>query len=254
MPIVTLLTDFGSRDYYVAAVKGVLAGAAPAAGLVDISHEVAPGDVEGGAFLLAAAAPHFPPGTIHLAIVDPGVGSGRRLLAADADSAFFVAPDNGLLSGILEAAEVRAIERTDLVRPGPSATFDGRDRLAPAAAWLARGEPLAALGPLVRDPVRLALARPERSGRLLRGRIAHVDRFGNLVTDLPTAWLSGPLEAARVRGCEARRQVSHYEALAPGEVGLVPGSLGTLELCRRGSSLAIAWQVQRGDRVEVRFR
>jgi hypothetical protein len=255
VPIVTLLTDFGHRDYYVAAIKGVLLGEAPTATLADLGHGVAPGDIEGGAFLLAAAAPHFPAATVHLAVVDPGVGGARRLLAAAAAGAFFVAPDNGLLSGVLDdAAEVRAIERHELFRRAPSETFHGRDRLAPAAAWLARGEALAALGPLVDKPVRLRLPRPERSPGRLLGRVAHVDRFGNLITDLPTAWLAGDLEAARVAGREARRWGSHYGALPEGEAGLLPGSLGTLELCLRGASLAGLWRVERGALVEVLFR
>ncbi len=254
MSIVTLLTDFGGRDFYVAAVKGVLLTAAPGATLVDVSHDLAPGDVEGGAFLLAAAALHFPPATVHLGVVDPGVGGRRRLLAAAAGGAFFVAPDNGLLSGVLDGAEVRAIEHKELYRTAPGETFHGRDRLAPVAAWLARGEPIGGLGPVVHDSARLPLARPERAPGRLRGRVAHIDRFGNLLTDLPTAWLAGSLEAARVGGREARRWVSHYEVLAGEEAGVLPGSLGTLELGLRDASLAAAWSIERGALVEVLFR
>ncbi len=255
MPIVTLLTDFGWRDFYVAAIKGVVLAAAPGTTLVDIGHDVAPGDVEEAAFLLHAAAPVFPTGTVHLAVVDPGVGSARRLLAAARGGSFFVAPDNGLLSPILADAEVCAIERADLFRPAPGETFHGRDRLAPAAAWLARGEALAALGAAVSDPVRLALPLPRRAPGLLQGRIAHVDRFGNLVTDLPAAWLTGALLLARVDGKhESRRRVGHYGNLAPREPGVLVGSLGTLELALRGASLAAAWSVGRGAQVEVLFR
>lgn len=254
MSIITLLTDFGQRDYYLAAVKGVLLAAAPGATLVDIGHDLEPGDVEGAAFLLAAAAPHFPKATVHLAVVDPAVGSARRLLAAAARSAFFVAPDNGLLTRVLDGAEVRSIERAELFHSGPSATFHGRDRLGPAAAWLARGRPLAALGPSAPDPVRLPLPTAERGSGRLRGRVAHVDRFGNLITDLPTEWLDGPLDVARTAGHEARRWASHYDQLAPGEAALLPGSLGTLELALRGGSLAAVWGVGRGSAVEILFR
>lgn len=255
MPIVTLLTDFGDHDYYVAAIKGVVLAAAPGTTLVDIGHQVEPGDIEGGAFLLAAAAPHFPPGTVHLAVVDPGVGSARRLLAAAAGGSFFVAPDNGLLTRVLAGAEVRAVAREALFRSAGGETFHGRDRLAPVAVWLARGEPVAQLGPIVQDPVRLELGAPERAPGRLRGKVAHIDRFGNLITDVPSAWLGeAELLLARVGDREARRRVHHYGALAPGEAGVLPGSLGTLELALRGTSLAAAWKVERGDRVEVLFR
>src|SRR4051812_13619730 len=143
MSLLTLLTDFGTADYYVAAVKGTVLRLAPGTTLVDISHQVPPGDVEAAAFLLAAAAPSFPDGSVHLAVVDPGVGSGRRILAARTASGLFLAPDNGLLGPLLEdadaARELRAVERSDLFLTAPGATFHGRDRFAPVAAWLLRG-------------------------------------------------------------------------------------------------------------------
>src|SRR5437588_11052452 len=147
-PLLTLLTDFGSSDYYVAAVKGTVLRLAPGTQLVDISHQVEPGDVAGAAFLLAAAAPAFPTGTVHLAVVDPGVGSRRRILAAEtASGSSLVAPDNGLLTPLLGGARVRAVERGDLYLESPGATFDGRDRFAPVAAFLLRGGAPAELGP-----------------------------------------------------------------------------------------------------------
>src|SRR5689334_12631374 len=156
MPILTLLTDFGTADYYVAAVKGTVLRLAPGTTLVDVSHQVPPGDVETAAFLLAAAAPAFPQGTVHLAVVDPGVGSDRRILVVRTASAFFVAPDNGLLTPVLGGAvAVRAVERSDLFLPSPGQTFHGRDRFAPVAAWLLRGGDdcdVAELGPETRDP------------------------------------------------------------------------------------------------------
>lgn len=271
-PVVTLLTDFGTADYYVAAVKGVLLRLAPGATLVDVGHQVPAGDVEAAGWLLAAASRWYPPGSVHLAVVDPGVGSARRILAAAAGGQWYVAPDNGLLTPLLAAAEsaeqapvVRAVERHDLYLPGPGATFHGRDRFAPVAAYLARGDDPAALGPPIADAVRLPAPPPRAEAGRLVGRVVHVDRFGNLVTDLPSAWLegrggggedggapgAGPV--AEVDGHRCERSVTHYRQLPPGEPGLLPGSLGTLELSLDGESLADRWQVGRGARVTVRL-
>ena len=276
MPIVTLLTDFGTADYYVAAVRGTLLRLAPGATLVDVTHEVTAGDVEDAAFLLAAAARWFPAGTVHLAVVDPGVGSERRILAARAAGrGFLVAPDNGLLTPFLAGApaawgapeaaeppEVRAVERSDLFLPGPGATFHGRDRFAPVAAWLLRGEPLANLGPVVEDAVRLPWTlpraegeppRPGAAGATLHGRVARVDRFGNLVTDLPSGWAGdGPL-VAEVGGGSTRHRASHYREIPAGAAAVLPGSLGTLELSLDGAGLAERWGVERGAAVTVRL-
>ena len=276
MPIVTLLTDFGTADYYVAAVRGTLLRLAPGATLVDVTHEIAAGDVEDAAFLLAAAARWFPAGTVHLAVVDPGVGSERRILAARAAGrGFLVAPDNGLLTPFLAGApaawgapeeaeppEVRAVERSDLFLPGPGATFHGRDRFAPVAAWLLRGEPLANLGPVVEDAVRLPWTppraegeppRPGAAGATLHGRVARVDRFGNLVTDLPSGWTGdGPL-VAEVGGGSTRHRASHYREIPAGAAAVLPGSLGTLELSLDGAGLAERWGVERGAAVTVRL-
>ena len=259
--LVTLLTDFGHRDYYLGAVKGTLLRLAPRAVLVDLSHEVEPGDVEGAADLLAGAAPAFPAGTVHLAVVDPGVGSARRMVIAEADGHLFLAPDNGLLTPFLEGGAAWSVTRTDLFLRGPGATFHGRDRFAPIAAALLRGDHAAALGEPLAHPVRLAHPPPRREeragGLVLRGRVARVDRFGNLVTDLPAEWLAAgewAAVAAEVAGRRAERLVTHYAELAPGEPGLMVGSLATLELALRDASLAAEWGVARGAPVRVEAR
>jgi S-adenosylmethionine hydrolase len=262
MPILTLLTDFGTVDYYVAAVKGTVLRLAPGTTLVDISHQVPPGDVEAAAFLLAAAAPSFPDGSVHLAVVDPGVGSGRRILMARTASALFLAPDNGLLGPVLDAAlEVRAVERGDLFLHdflhNPGATFHGRDRFAPVAAWLLRGGDPGELGPEVGDPVRLASPPPQRNAGGASGRVAHIDRYGNLVTDLPAAWLPAGPCSVEVGGRAATRLVTrfvtHYAEIPAGEAAMLVGSLATLELSMNGEDLARRWSVARGARVELRW-
>jgi S-adenosylmethionine hydrolase len=215
-PVLTLLTDFGITDYYVAAVKGTVLRLAPGTPLVDISHEVEPGDIAAAAFLLAAAAPAFAPGTVHLAVVDPGVGSERRMLAIEtADGHLALAPDNGLLTPLLAGARVRSIDRPDLYLPCPGATFQGRDRFAPVAAFLLRGGAIADLGPEIDDPVRLHRAPSQRHDELLSGTVVHIDRFGNLITDIPAAWLPATLAPLDPRAVKKAARAPYMLPLAP---------------------------------------
>jgi len=256
MPILTFLSDFGTGDYYVAAVKGTVLRLTPGTTLVDVTHEVPPGDVETAAFLLAAAAPAFPDGTVHLAVVDPGVGSDRRILVARTASATFVAPDNGLLTPVLDGAvAVRAVERSDLFLSGPGQTFHGRDRFAPVAAWLLGGGTEVELGPEITDPRRLSAPPPRREPGRISGRVVHVDRYGNLVTDIPAAWLPAtPCRAQvgeRSGGQFASLRVSHYAAIPAGEAAMLTGSLGTVELSLNGDDLARRWGISRGTPVQV---
>jgi hypothetical protein len=254
MPVLTLLTDFGLEDYYVAAVKGTVLRMAPETSqLVDISHQVSPGDIETAAFLLAAAFPSFPAGTVHLAVVDPGVGSRRRILAVRTTAgSWLVAPDNGLLTHLLpQAGSIRAVESAELFLSGPGQTFHGRDRFAPVAAFLLRGEPGEALGPEIHDPVRLSIEPPRREPGRLTGRVAHVDCYGNLVTDIPWSWLpEGPCPV-EVGSHATDRRVTHYAEIPPGEAAYLPGSLGTVELSLDGANLAKTWHAGRGAGVRI---
>jgi S-adenosylmethionine hydrolase len=252
--VISLLTDFGDADYYVGAVKGTLARLAPGAAILDISHEVPPGNVTAGAFLLAAAAPAFPAGSVHLAVVDPGVGSERKILAARWRGSWLVAPDNGLLSGFFPEAEARSVERNDLFLSGPGATFHGRDRFAPVAGYLARGESWQELGPRLERPVVLSAPPPTRDARGLTGRVVHVDRFGNLVTDLPAGWLEDRPFVLEIAGHRAERLVGHFQQLGDGEAGILPGSLGTLEVVMNRESVAARWSLAAGATVRVFFR
>ena len=273
MALLTLLTDFGTTDYYVAAVKGTVLARAPGVRIVDLAHDVVGQDVAAGAFLLGAAAPSFPPGTLHLAVVDPGVGTERRILAVETAAGRFLGPDNGLLSAaldgdfwpggaVLATGRVRAVavERPDLWLDGQSdsgTTFHGRDRFAPAASFLLAGGSLEELGPPLDDPVVLKPEPPrlDRTGERchVRGRVAHIDRYGNLVTDVPAAWLpalhAAPVDAevrSSTRAHRDLRRVGTFADLAPGEAGWLTGSLGTLELVANGASLADARGLERG--------
>lgn len=258
MSLLTLLTDFGLTDYYVAAVKGTVLRLAPGTTLVDISHDVPAGDVETASFLLAAAFPSFPAGTVHLAVVDPGVGSARRILAVRTSEGpllapgSFLAPDNGLLTPFFDRAEeIRSVERPDLFLPSPGQTFHGRDRFAPTAAALLCGEPFAALGPAVDDPVRLPIPPPRRAAGELLGRVAHIDRYGNLVTDIPATWLPAAPCRVEIGSRATDRHASCYAEIPPGEAAFLSGSLGTIELSLNGDDLARQWTVSRGAAVRI---
>ena len=185
--IITLTTDFG-EGHYAGAMKGVILDLCPDASIVDITHNVAAHDILEGAFHLLCSYPHFPAGTVHIAVVDPGVGSGRRGIAVATDKYFFVGPDNGLFSFIYPRETVKtvvSIEAQEYLRQPQSPTFHGRDVFAPVAAWLARGTELEALGPEITDYVGSAtLPVEKRAPNLLEGEVAYVDKFGNIITSI----------------------------------------------------------------------
>jgi S-adenosylmethionine hydrolase len=184
--IITLLTDFGSQDGYVAAMKGVILGIFPTAKLIDLSHEVEPQNIEAGAFLLQAHFRYFPADTVHLAVVDPGVGSERAALACYGGGHFFIAPDNGLLDFCVAWPDLQAVRLTQkkFWRDTISFTFHGRDIFAPVAAHLARGEPLTNLGEPFKLRQKLAALECRVEGLTLHGQVVYIDRFGNLVSNI----------------------------------------------------------------------
>ena len=258
MRVITLTTDFGTRDPFVGVLKGVILGIAPGVRLVDLTHEISPHDILEGALALEAAVPFFPPGTIHLAVVDPGVGSARRPLAVAAAGQHFVGPDNGLLSFLFCAGGWRAVrlEATAYRLSTVSQTFHGRDVFAPAAAHLALGTPLGRLGPPVTDPVVIPWPTARRQGDQLVGEVIHADRFGNLVTSVRTQDLEtlGPAFSlvVEVEDQEVGGVVGCYADLPPGGPGAVIGSSGRLEISvREGNALATTG-ARRGSTVRVR--
>lgn len=245
-PIVTLTSDFGP-DVFVGLMKGVILGLCPAARLVDICHAVAPQDILGGALVLEQAWGVFPPGTVHLAVVDPGVGGRRRGLAVAAGGQFWVGPDNGLFTPVLLAddrAKAYHLTNPAYFRHPVSATFHGRDVFAPVAAHLARGLDPATLGPAVADPARLdwPLAM-ERQGSLV-GQVLAVDRFGNLLTNLERrrveAFLAGRPARVTVAGMVARGLAGCYADAPAGQVLALFNSLDRLELARNQGDLAVS--------------
>lgn len=253
-PIVTLTTDFGNADGYVGQMKGVLLSLCPDLRIVDLSHDVPAQGVQAGAFLLETASAAFPPGTIHVAVVDPGVGTARRRLVVRTERHSFVLPDNGLVSRVLDREPAHAAWALDAAhyrRDTVSATFEGRDVFAPAAAWLARGVSPERFGPEVRDPVRLPPSPPPSPGENAVP-VVWVDRFGNVVLDVARIALP---EGAAPRVRAAQRTVDRiartYGDSAPGEPVLLFGSSGYLEIAVREGRADHALGLSVGDRVTL---
>lgn len=257
-PVIALLSDFGSRDHYVGSMKGVLVGICPDVTLVDITHEIAPHDVLDGALELAAAYRYFPAGTIFLAVVDPGVGSVRRGIAAEIGDYRFVCPDNGLLTVVARDSRPRkVVELTErrYARPTVSRTFEGRDRFAPAAAWLAKGIQPAALGRNVPEIQYLDIPMPAIEDDEMRGAVLRIDRFGNLVTNLDRKSVERFSKDGRVHivagGATVGRFVATYAEIQPGEVCALFGSTDHLELAANAGSAADALGLTRGAVVHI---
>jgi len=259
--IITLTSDFGLRDGYVACMKGVILSISPAASIVDVSHTVSPQDVSEGAFLLASVHNYFPEGTIHLAVVDPGVGTARRPIAVQTSHAIFVGPDNGIfMSALAESGAVdlstgrlgnaRAVELADpeFRRLPTSQTFHGRDIFAPAVAFLASGVELARLGPDLDSLATLDLPRVRRRGGAIIGAVAHIDTFGNAITNISAREIP---DRPVIRAGDAEIEglsASYQDRLLAGIIG----SSGFLEISVRNGNAAQYLGLRKGDTVEVR--
>jgi S-adenosylmethionine hydrolase len=258
--VVALLTDFGTRDHYAGAMKGVILGICPEAALVDITHEIPPHDILAAALELGACYRTFPQGTVFLVVVDPGVGSARRPIAADAGDYRFVGPDNGVFTTVFrDTPPRRVVELTErrYARPTVSRTFEGRDRFAPAAAWIAKGTELRALGRVVTDWVALDLPQPTLGDTTLDGLVLRVDRFGNLVTNIERKAFERfvhPGDHIEVAIGEHRvsRVVSTYADAAADGLCALFGSTDHLEVALNGGSAADRVALGRGAPVRVR--
>ncbi|MGE5358998.1 MAG: S-adenosyl-l-methionine hydroxide adenosyltransferase family protein [Bacteroidales bacterium] len=256
MPIIALLTDFGTRDHYVASMKGVILRIVPHVTLVDITHEVAPQDVLSAAFELAACCREFPPGTIFVVVVDPGVGTPRRALGGSAGDYVFVGPDNGVLAPVLDRPGARVVELTnpEYARAEVSRTFEGRDRFAPAAAWLAHGVPLGDLGPAVARIAPVPWPAPHVREAAVAGEVLKVDRFGNLISNIDRRLLEQCACAppvVRIAGCNVLRFAQTYGETAAGELCALVGSSGYLEVAVNGGSAAERLHAGRGTALYV---
>lgn len=259
MPILTLTTDFGTKDGFVGTLKGVLWSICPAAHIADISHEISPQNILEGAFALWRAYAFFPGGTVHLAVVDPGVGTSRRPMAARLGTHIFVGPDNGLFTPMYEDAEMKGwtmelvhLTNTKYFLPDVSRTFHGRDIFAPVAAHLANGESLRNLGPAITDPVRLTMPKPVKTANGCRAHITVVDGFGNCTTDLPADTLT-ERDSVTFHFCgrDIHGLVASYGHKQPGELIALVDSENFIEIAIVNGNAAKVLGVQVGDVIEM---
>lgn len=253
--IVTLLTDFGLDDPYVGVMKGALYQRYREARIVDLTHAIEPQNVEGAAFWIDAAFRYFPEGTVHVVVVDPGVGTARKPLLVSAHRHYFVGPDNGVFTRILRSGEGREVRSIDLARLGvdaPSATFHGRDIFAPAAGELASGYRWPPeLGTLLSEWVRLELPKPERRGNRLVGTVLTVDRFGNVITNISRRHVEEAM-APRVRvKLSVLGFFRTYAEVAPGESFALINAFDRVEVAVREGSASEHFGLRRGDEVEL---
>ncbi len=258
-PIVTLTTDFGTKDSFVGALKGVIWSICPSAHIADISHEIPPRDVLAGALMLGRAYPFFPKGSVHLAVVDPGVGTSRRPVALRFDGHTFVGPDNGLFTVVLKRAEeqgkpleIISLENKKYFLPKVSSTFHGRDLFAPVVAHLAGGVQLAKLGPSISDLQRLSMPAPEKVTNGWHAHITVIDVFGNCTTDLPAEFLTDRAEIIfRVNGHEVHGLVTSYGHAQPGDLIALVNSETLIEIAVANGSASEFLGARVGDLVEV---
>jgi len=261
MSLITLLTDFGTTDYFVGAMKGAILSVNPQAHIVDLTHDIPAHDIEAGAFTLCAAYEAFPAHTIHLAVVDPGVGSTRRPILVASGAHCFVGPDNGLFGYVCaREAPVRVYHLTgrEFFRAAVSATFHGRDIFAPVAAALSQGASPEEFGELIDDYVRLDRPAPQRDAdETLRAAIIHIDRFGNCITNITGRDLSSEQLARGAtleiggRQINSMRQFYADETGAAGELFAIWGSAGFLEIAANCASAARLLDARRGQLVRV---
>lgn len=260
--LITLLTDYGTRDSFVGSMKGTILKTNPQAQLVDITHEIASQDIWEGAFTLNATYNQFPKGTIHLAVVDPGVGGGRRPVIVVTESYYFVGPDNGLFSLIyLEAERLRVhhITATHYFTSAPGQTFHGRDIFAPVAGWLAKGIPSGNFGEEIADYVKLNVPTARSSETSIDGHVVHIDRFGNLITNITVKELQ-PLLAKSAGGASVSVVVGgktiqgmkkFYGEAAPGQPGALINGNGHVEIFLFRQNARQALSVKRGEAVRI---
>jgi len=256
--VITLTTDFGAADWFVGSMKGVILALNPRVQIVDITHGVPAGNLRAAAFALTASCRFFPKHSVHVAVVDPGVGGHRAALAIQTEDYFFVGPDNGVLSVALAREKIRAvfqITNEQLFLKPLSHTFHGRDMFAPVAAHLSKGLPIQNLGPSKKDFVKLDWPQPHRSANSVTGEIVYIDGFGNAITNISHEPLARPAESSGALFAKRRRLCSikpSYQAVPRQKAVAVPGSSGFLEIAVNGGSAAAKLGLKIGDAVTFR--
>jgi S-adenosyl-L-methionine hydrolase (adenosine-forming) len=261
-PLITLTSDFGARDPFTGSIKGVILKVNPQVRIVDISNEITPQDIWEAAYVLKSAYGHFPKGTIHLAVVDPGVGSGRRPIIVVTESYYFVGPDNGLFSLIYQEAErirVHQITSTHYFLPSAGSTFHGRDIFAPVAAWLSKGVASGNFGEEITDYTKLNVPAPKVIENRIEGHVVHVDRFGNIITDITMKEIQQLIgegsdlgdSSVVLAGREIKGLKKYYAEAAPGVPGALINSSGALEIFMYKQNARANLSVKRGEPVRL---
>ncbi|GAB4484206.1 MAG: SAM-dependent chlorinase/fluorinase [Anaerolineales bacterium] len=263
MPVISLMTDFGLKDGNVGVMKGVIWKIAPQAQISDLSHLIAPQNIREAALILYRSAPYFPENSIHVVVVDPGVGTARRPMAAQIGSQYYVGPDNGTITLLLEQAEQAGgetrfvhLDKPEYWLPNVSYVFHGRDIFAPAAAHLAMGVPLTTLGTAFDNPLRLELPKPEKTAAGWKGEVIHIDHFGNVASNIRVENLGEALKAkekihVRLAGIEIHGLVNTFGERAPGEVVALMGSTGHLIVSVVNGNAQARLNVKVGDPFEA---
>jgi len=253
--VITLTTDFGCRDPFAGEMKGVVLSINPRAVLVDFTHEVPPQDVSEGAFIIGSSYKYFPKGTIHVVVVDPGVGSGRRPVIIEADGHYFVGPDNGVFSYVLSYAKTMKavhITNSEYMLSKDSPTFQGRDLFAPVAGWLSKGTRLEEFGRFIHDPVRFEVPLPETSGDNILGEVIYIDSFGNAITNIRKSDLTGAGGQFSVTIKDtAIYPLKFYAQASDSALSCLVNSSGHLELFVNRGSASKLFNIVKGDKVTV---
>jgi S-adenosyl-L-methionine hydrolase (adenosine-forming) len=261
MPVITLLTDFGLRDGYVGVMKGVIWKICPDAQIADITHFIPPQNIRQGAVALARTVKYFPCGTVHIAVVDPGVGTSRKPLAAEVDGHYYIGPDNGLFSLVFQEAESRglkcrfySLDKPEFWLPEISRVFHGRDIFAPAGAHLAKGVPLEAMGSPLKDPLRLSNPEPKLQGNAWIGEVFTIDNFGNIATNISSRHLQGKSAATvKIGGETIDGMIQTFEDRPAGNLAAMIGTEDDLIISVVRGNAAERLHIKPGDPVEVHF-
>lgn len=258
------MTDFGEDDFFVASLKGVIAKINPSARIIDITHRLPSFGIKAGSFVLFSSYKYFPARTIFLAVVDPGVGSPRKILLAETDNYFFIAPDNGVLSLVLEEEgirQLREVTNKNYFLPELSRTFEGRDKMAPVAAWLSRGISCEEFGSEETSYKKFDAEKPQLKRDEIIGHILYIDKFGNLITDIPEGMLevlqkkTGKKKLSlSVKDKEITSLEQSYSSVKKGELLFLVGSVGLIEIAAKESSAARKLKIKNGDKVKIIVR